>query len=291
MKKEAHELGSPEGKLWVPAAVSGRGGLAGIPLARSIRQQTDAGPFNFYHLLYSLHFHPCPASSYVKISRNHGAGLVFILGQRTPSSDENIFPVAGGSLAKPAESRLAAAQPSRPGTRPSLATASESRQTALARGIWPPGWVPVKKPHLSLSRAELARGSAWAPRWHRAACPSTPARTRDKQPCLVPERLPSPVAVKPWQTPQGVQFQPGGWGEPRQREPSVTKLIHSAGNQRRGIQGFRLTPEPSGRSRQGSGPSTEQERTSPGFLSAAEPRERPSAFHPGVLTAVPSLLG
>ena len=96
-------------------------------------------------ICFTLHFHPCPESSHVKFSRNCEAGLVFILGQRTLSSEERIFPAAGGSLALPAESRLAAAQPSRLGTRPSLATAAESRLRAPARGIWAPGVGPCKE--------------------------------------------------------------------------------------------------------------------------------------------------
>lgn len=53
----------------------------------------------------------------------------------------------------------------------------------------------------------------------RAACPSAPSRTRDKQPCLLPKRLPSPAALKPWQTQQGVQFQPSRWGNQGSKNP------------------------------------------------------------------------
>lgn len=77
-------------------------------------------------------------------------------------------------------------------------------------------------------------------------------------------------------------------GKPRQQEPNVTEVTHSAGSQGPGVQGCMLSPE-----HQATQPrlwtGTEEEQTYPGFASAAEPRERPSAFHPQVLTVVPSL--
>lgn len=109
-------------------------------------------------------------------------------------------------------------------------------------GSGPPGWVPVKKPHLSLSPAELARGSAWAPCWHGPACPSALARTRDKQPCLVPKHPAKPCHGKTLAGSTRSPISAQRVGKPRQHEPKVTKLIHGAGNQRLGVQGCTLTP-------------------------------------------------
>lgn len=68
----------------------------------------------------------------------------------------------------------------------------------------------------------------------------------------------------------------------------MTEVTHSAGSQGPGVQGCMLSPE-----HQATQPrlwtGTEEEQTYPRFASAAEPRERPSAFHPQVLTVVPSL--
>ena len=108
-------------------------------------------------------------------------------------------------------------------------------------GSGPPGWVPVKKPHLSLSPAELARGSAWAPCWHGPACPSTPARTRDKQPCLVPKHPAKPCHGKTLAGSSRSPISAQRVGKPRQQEPKVTKLIRGAGNQRLGVHGCTLT--------------------------------------------------
>lgn len=114
-------------------------------------------------------------------------------------------------------------------------------------GSGPPGWVPVKKPHLSLSPAELVRGSAWAACWHGPACPSTPERTRDKQPCLVPKHPAKPCHGKSLAGFLRSPISAQRVGKPRQQEPKVTKLTRGAGNRRLGVQGSTLTPPPPGR--------------------------------------------
>lgn len=113
-------------------------------------------------------------------------------------------------------------------------------------GSGPPGWVPVKKPHLSLSPAELVRGSAWAACWHGPACPSTPERTRDKQPCLVPKHPAKPCHGKSLAGFLRSPISAQRVGKPRQQEPKVTKLTRGAGNRRLGVQGSTLTPPPPG---------------------------------------------
>lgn len=149
-------------------------------------------------------------------------------------------------------------------------------------GSGPPGWVPVKKPHLSLSPAELVRGSAWAACWHGPACPSTPARTRDKQPCLVPKHPAKPCHGKSLAGFLRSPISAQRVGKPRQQEPKVTKLTRGAGNRRLGVQGCPLTPP---------APPPAVGPPQPRLWDPAEPRERSSTCHPRVLIAVPSLQG
>ena len=135
-------LGSPEGELWGPISGPWR---RRVPLPGALGNRLMPNARFTSCRCFTLHFHSCPASSHVKISRSREPGLVFILGQRTLSSEKRIFPAVGGSLASPTESRLATAQPSRLGTRPSLATATKSRLRAPAHGIWAPGVGPCKE--------------------------------------------------------------------------------------------------------------------------------------------------
>lgn len=178
------------------------------------------------------------------------------------------------SLAESAEARLAAVAPSGPGTRPSLATATESQPRVL-RGP-APGVGVFKAATLEPEPGKLARG-AWAPRWHGATCPSASSRTRDKQPRLVPKPLPSRGAVKPGKTQQGVQFQPSGWGNQGSERPVCTRshiLLATGGEV------SRAAPQALGpTSAKALGSECREDRHCRNPIST-EPRERPSTFHP-----------
>lgn len=81
-----------------------------------------------------------------------------------------------------------------------------------------------------------------------AACPSAPSRTRDKQPRLLPKRLPSPVALKTLADSARSPISAQQVGKPRQQEPNVTKLTCSTGNGApgAGVQGSPLCTQRSG---------------------------------------------